>query len=64
MPGGYWYLAGADRDDGGLGDDSGPSVSGKPCPRFTAPVAAANADISAKMVGPSLSAETQLADGA
>src|SRR3954470_3380855 len=31
---------------------AGPSVSGKPCPRFTAPVDAASADISAKIVGP------------
>jgi hypothetical protein len=30
----------------------GPSVSGKPWPRFTEPVASARADISAKMVVP------------
>ena len=32
---------------------SGPSVSGKPWPRLTEPVAIANADISAKIVVPS-----------
>ena len=31
---------------------AGPSVSGKPWPRFTAPAAAASADISAKIVVP------------
>jgi len=30
----------------------GPSVSGKPCPRLTAPVSTASADISAKTVVP------------
>src|SRR5688500_13448454 len=32
---------------------TGPSSSGKPCPRLMAPVAAASADISAKIVVPS-----------
>jgi hypothetical protein len=30
--------------------NAGPSLSGKPCPRFTEPVATASADISAKIV--------------
>ena len=49
-PGGYWLcpLAIADRATSSM--PAGPSVSGKPWPRFTAPVCAASAVISAKIV--------------
>ena len=51
-PGGYWLrpLAIAARAASSI--SGGPSVSGKPWPRLIAPVLAASADISAKIVVP------------
>ena len=49
-PRGVLVVAGPDRRDGRVGDAAGPSVSGNPCPRLIDPVAAASADISAKIV--------------
>src|SRR5215213_8571873 len=51
-PGGYWFWPLRMAATAASSTSWGPSVSGKPCPRFTAPVAAASADISAKMVVP------------
>ena len=49
-PGGYWLTPDAIASCAAASIDGGPSVSGKPCPRFTAPVRAASAVISAKIV--------------
>src|SRR3954452_23250414 len=51
-PGGYWFWPLRMAVTAASSTSRGPSVSGKPWPRFTAPVAAARADISAKMVVP------------
>jgi hypothetical protein len=51
-PGGYWFCPPRSAATAASSISGGPSVSGKPCPRFTAPVRTASADISAKMVVP------------
>ena len=49
-PGGYWLTPSAIAFSATLSIEGGPSSSGKPWPRFTAPMRAASADISAKIV--------------
>ena len=49
-PGGYWLTPSAMAFSAVFSIAGGPSSSGKPCPRFTAPIRAANADISANTV--------------
>src|SRR6478752_8393704 len=49
-PGGYWLTPSAIAFSAALSIAGGPSSSGNPCPRLTAPMRAANADISAKIV--------------
>src|SRR5271156_2932593 len=50
MPGGYWLTPSAMASWASLSIAGGPSSSGKPWPRFTAPTRAASADISANTV--------------
>ncbi|PQM49018.1 hypothetical protein C1Y40_00750 [Mycobacterium talmoniae] len=50
MPGGYWLTPSAMASWAARSMAGGPSSSGKPCPRFTAPIRAASADISANTV--------------
>src|SRR5262245_61097148 len=52
LPGGYWFCPPRMAATAASRISSGPSVSGKPCPRLMAPVATASADISAKIVEP------------
>src|SRR3954471_994676 len=52
-PGGYWLIPPRMAATAASATSGGPSVSGKPCPRLTAPVSSASADISAKTVVPS-----------
>src|SRR5215207_1761155 len=52
-PGGYWLAPPRMAAIASSSRESGPSVSGKPWPRFTEPVRTARADISAKIVVPS-----------
>ena len=52
-PGGYWFAPLRIACTAASATSGGPSVSGKPCPRLTDPVASASADISAKIVVPS-----------
>ena len=51
-PGGYWLCPLWSASAATSSIDAGPSVSGNPCPRLTAPVRTASADISVKMVVP------------
>src|SRR5688572_32954649 len=51
-PGGYWLCPARIAAMAASAISIGPSVSGKPWPRLTDPVATASADISAKMVVP------------
>src|SRR5687768_6744636 len=51
-PGGYWFWPPRSASTAAASISGGPSVSGKPCPRLTAPVRTARADISAKIVVP------------
>ncbi len=51
MPGAYWLAPPSSARTASAITDGGPSTSGKPCPRLTAPVRTASADISEKMVG-------------
>ena len=51
-PGGYWFCPDRSASAAAASISAGPSVSGKPWPRLTAPVRTASADISAKMVVP------------
>src|SRR4051812_23318440 len=51
-PGGYWFSPLRSAVTAAASISGGPSVSGKPWPRFTAPVRTASADISAKTVVP------------
>ena len=51
MPGAYWLAPSASARRAAAITDAGPSTSGKPCPRLTAPVRTASADISEKTVG-------------
>ena len=51
-PGGYWLWPSRIAATAASITAAGPSVSGKPCPRLTAPVRTASADISAKIVVP------------
>src|ERR1700722_19837524 len=51
-PGGYWLAPSRMAAIAASDTSRGPSVSGKPCPRLMAPVSAARADISAKIVVP------------
>ena len=48
-PGGYWLTPARIAAIAASAISVGPSVSGKPCPRLTAPVSTASADISAKI---------------
>ena len=52
MPGGYWLCPDRIASTAASSTSFGPSLSGNPCPRLTAPVDTANADISAKIVVP------------
>ena len=45
MPGAYWLAPDSSAATAAAITSGGPSTSGKPCPRFTAPVLAASADI-------------------
>ncbi len=49
-PGGYWFRPSRMAATAISRSSSGPSVSGKPCPRLTAPVSVASSDMVAKMV--------------
>ena len=51
-PGGYWLWPARIAAMAASATTAGPSVSGKPWPRLTAPVSTASADISAKIVVP------------
>ena len=51
-PGGYWLTPSRIAATAASSTSGGPSVSGKPWPRLTLPVAVASADISAKIVVP------------
>src|SRR6476646_3666515 len=51
-PGGYWLSPSRIAATAASRTSGGPSVSGKPWPRLTLPVAMASADISAKIVVP------------
>src|ERR1700742_4363117 len=51
-PGGYWFCPLWSAVAAASSMPAGPSVSGKPWPRLTAPVRTASADISAKIVVP------------
>ena len=51
-PGGYWLWPARMAATAASSTSSGPSVSGKPCPRLSEPVRTASADISAKIVVP------------
>ncbi len=53
-PGEYWLCPARIAAIAASAMEAGPSVSGNPWPRFTEPVAAASADISAKIVVPRL----------
>src|SRR5690606_20669730 len=50
-PGGYWLWPSRIAATAASRRCSGPSTSGKPCPRLAAPVRVASSDISAKVVG-------------
>ena len=49
-PGGYWLTPSAMASCAAFSIAGGPSSSGNPCPRLTAPMRAASADISANTV--------------
>ncbi len=51
MPGAYWLAPCSSAATAEAMTDGGPSASGKPWPRLIAPVRAASADISEKIVG-------------
>src|ERR1700757_1623377 len=50
IPGGYWLAPSAMASCAAFSNAGGPSSSGNPWPRFTAPIRAARADISANTV--------------
>ena len=51
MPGAYWLAPASSAAAAAATTDAGPSTSGKPWPRLSAPVRTASADISLKTVG-------------
>ncbi len=51
MPGAYWLAPRRSAATASAITSGGPSTSGKPWPRLSAPVRTASADISLKMVG-------------
>ena len=51
MPGAYWLAPDSSACTAAAITSGGPSTSGKPWPRFTAPVRRASADIVEKIVG-------------
>jgi len=51
MPGAYWLAPDSSADTAAAITSGGPSTSGNPWPRFTAPVFTASADIVEKIVG-------------
>ena len=51
MPGAYWLAPASSAASAAATTDAGPSTSGNPWPRLSAPVRTARADISLKTVG-------------
>ena len=51
MPGAYWLAPDSNARSAAAITSRGPSTSGKPWPRLTAPVRTASADIVEKIVG-------------